>query len=141
MKRILWIEDEANTYFNQYKTPLVRARYSIDIAIDATEAVALMDKKKYDILIVDIIISAGRGFKSDEKNYVGLELLNKIISDNIYPPNRIMVFSAVNDPDVDAAIQELGVPNILHKSAVDNTSEFKRSVEEVFFNIEQPGEG
>jgi len=77
-KRILWIEDEAKIELIQYKTPLVRAGYSVDIASDATEAIELLRQKKYDALIFDLIFPCGDEFATKE-DYVGLELLKRLV--------------------------------------------------------------
>lgn len=125
MERILWIEDEGKIELIQFKRPLVREGYSVDIASDATEAVQLLKEKRYDALVFDLIIPCGENFESDEY-YVGLDLLKKLINEKIngivkYDPSQIMVFTVVNAPDAHKKIKDLGVETISVKSRTELT--------------------
>ncbi|NIM17368.1 MAG: hypothetical protein GTO45_35630 [Candidatus Aminicenantes bacterium] len=135
MRKILWIEDEGKIELIQYKTPLVRGGYSVDIASNATEAVQFLREKEYDALIFDLIIPCGDEFETEEY-YVGLELLRRLIKNEIkdvrkkYNPARIMVFTVINAPDVEEEIRELGVKTILGKR-LNELSDLKNCVDEL----------
>ena len=135
MKRILWIEDEGKIELVQYKAPLVRGGYAVDIASDATEAVQLLIEKRYDAIIFDLIFPCGDEFETDEY-YVGLELLRRLIKQEIkgvdkYDPTKIMVFTVVNDSEVHDKIKELGVQTILGKR-LNELEDLKNCVDELF---------
>lgn len=134
MRKVLWIEDEGKIELIQYKTPFVRGGYSVDIAADATEAVQLLQKKKYDAIIFDLNIPCGDEFETGEY-YVGLELLKQLLKGKIqgiskYDPTRIMVFTVVNAPDVEEEIRKLGVKTILGKR-LNELDDLKNCVDEL----------
>ena len=136
MKRtILWIEEEGKIELIQYKTPLIRGGYSVDIASDATDAVQLLKGKKYDVIVFDLIIPCGTGFETDEY-YVGFELLRRLVAGEIqqvekYPPSRIMAFTAVNDPEIREKMKNLGIGTILNKR-LNELPDLKNCVDELF---------
>ena len=109
----------------QYTTPLIRAGYSVDIAADAAEAIRLLKEKRYDALIIDLMLPGGTGFETEEY-YVGLELLRQIIhgeikGSSVYKPSQIMVFTEINNPEVHGRIRSYGVDRILNKSSTGVT--------------------
>jgi CheY-like chemotaxis protein len=125
MYRILWIEDEGKIELSQFATPLRRAGYLVDIAADAAEAIRLLKEKRYDALIIDLVLPPGTGFETEEY-YVGLELLRQIIHGEIkgisvYKPSQIMVFTVINDPGIHKRIRSYGVDRILHKRLTELT--------------------
>lgn len=135
-KRILWIEDEGKIELIQYKPPLVRGGYAVDIASNATEAVQLLREKKYDAIIFDFIIPPhGDEFKTDE-GYVGFELLKRLVNGKIkdvdkYEPAQLMVFTVVNDTEIHNEIKELGIKTILVKR-LNELDDLKNCVDELF---------
>jgi CheY-like chemotaxis protein len=135
MKRILWIEDEGKIELVQYKAPLVRGGYAVDIASNATEAVQLLREKRYDAIIFDLIFPCGDEFETEEY-YVGLELLRRLVKQEIegvekYDPAKIMVFTVINDSEVHDQIKELGVRTILAKR-LNELDDLKNCVDELF---------
>jgi CheY-like chemotaxis protein len=134
-KTILWIEEEGKIELIHYKTPLVRGGYSVDIASDATDAVQLLREKKYGVIVFDLIIPCGTGFDTGDY-YVGYELLRRLAAGEIsgiepYPPSRLMVFTAVNDPEVREKIRKLGVETILNKR-LNELPDLKNCVDKLF---------
>jgi CheY-like chemotaxis protein len=135
MNRILWIEDEGKIELIQYKAPLVRGGYAVDIASNATEAVQLLREKRYDAIIFDLIFPCGDEFETNEY-YVGLELLKRLVKQEIegvekYDPAKIIVFTVVNDSDVQDQIKELGVQTILGKR-LNELDDLKNCVDALF---------
>jgi CheY-like chemotaxis protein len=135
MKKILWIEDEGKIELIQYKAPLVRAGYAVDIASNATEAVQLLREKRYDAIVFDLIFPCGDGFETNEI-YVGLELLKRLLKQEIegvgkYDPTKIMVFTVVNDSKVQEQIKELDVKTILGKR-LNELDDLKNCVDKLF---------
>lgn len=120
MSRVLWVDDESKIELIQYKTPLIRGGYRVDIAADATEAVQLLREEGYDSIILDLVIPSGWNFETDTY-YVGFELLKKLINGKIngigkHDPSCIIIFSAVNPcAEILKNISELGVETILNK--------------------------
>ena len=135
MRKILWIEDEGKIELIQYKAPLFRAGYAVDIASNATEAIQLLREKGYDAIIFDLIFPCGDGFETKEI-YVGLELLKRLIKQEIegvgkYDPAKIMVFTVVNDSKIHDQIKELGVKTILGKR-LNELDDLKNCVDGLF---------
>jgi CheY-like chemotaxis protein len=135
MKRILWIEDEGKIELIQYKTPLVRGGYAVDIASNATEAVQLLREKKYDAIIFDLIIPCGDEFETEEY-YVGFELLKRLVKGKIkdldkYEPAQLMAFTVVDAPEVHDEIKTLGIKTILAKR-LNELDDLKNCVDELF---------
>ncbi|MCX5800153.1 MAG: response regulator [Candidatus Eisenbacteria bacterium] len=135
MKRILWIEDEADTALASYKIPLVRAGYTVDIAGDASEAIELLREKQYDVFVFDIIIPAGPRFGASDKNFVGFDLLEALVKGQIegvrrIDPNTVIVFTVVNDPELHSRISELGVNRLFVKS-LSGSSVLKSAVDDI----------
>lgn len=140
MRKILWIEDEGKIELIQYKTPLVRGGYSVDIASNATEAIQLLREKRYDAIIFDLIFPCGDEFETDEY-YVGMELLRRLVKQEIegvekYDPEKIMVFTVVNESEAHDKIKELGVKTILAKK-LNELDDLKNCVDELFEKKEQ----
>lgn len=135
MKRILWVEDEGKLELIQYKTPLIRGGYRVDIACDATEAIQLLKEKAHDAIIIDLFIPCGNEFETH--NYcIGLELLKRLIDGKInglgkYPPSWIMIFTAINSPDIEKEIRKLGVKTILGKR-LNELDDLKKCVDGLF---------
>ncbi len=134
MKRVLWIEEEAKVELIQYKKPLVRAGYMVDIASDATEASQLLKEKSYDVLVFDLIFPHGAGYETGEF-YIGLDLMKRLLGKKIttkreYSPEDVMVFTAVTDELIHNQIKELGVDVILTKH-LNRLTALKEKIDEV----------
>ena len=123
MKRILWIEDEGKIELIQYKAPLVRGGYAVDIVSNATEAVQLLKEKRYDAIIFDLIFPCGDEFETDE-DYVGLELLRRLVKQEIegvekYDPAKIMADEGRSPP--------IPVREHRHHDRTDETAHYHRT--------------
>ncbi len=114
MVRILWIEDEGNTDLIQYKQPMVEAGYVIDVVETAQEAFDTLESMKYDLYIVDLLLPQEDAFK-EYIELPGMEILKKMINKYEIEPEKIMVFTVVNDEEVHRDIQGLGVGRIVVK--------------------------
>lgn len=108
MVRILWIEDEGNTDLIQYKQPMVEAGYIVDVAETAAEAFDTLDSMQYDLYIVDLLLPQENAFE-EFIEFPGVEILKKMINETKVDPDRVMVFTVVNDEDVHNEIKELGI--------------------------------
>jgi CheY-like chemotaxis protein len=93
-KEILWIEDDADLLISLMKQ-LEESDYKITIAYTEYEALELLEKKAFDLIILDILIpSAIDGEEYTE--FVGMRLLDKISSRNI----PIIALTVVGEPEV-----------------------------------------
>ena len=135
MKKILWIEDEGTTSLLEYKRPLVRAGYSVDIANTITDGIHLLTESIYDVLIFDLIIQCGDSFKTKEE-YPGLEFIRRIKNNQIsniatdYDTSYFIVFSVVTDKKIMDDLNSLGVHEIVNKS-MNRISDLKKVVEKI----------
>ena len=82
MLQILVVEDE-QSISNLIKINLTKAGYACDCAYDGLAAVVMLDKKPYDLVLLDITMP-GRS---------GLEVLEEMLS--LVPNIRVIMCSAV----------------------------------------------
>lgn len=73
-KTILFIEDNEQTR-NLYKQVLAAANFSVDSAVDGNAAYLMLGKKKYDLMLVDLMMTgmdglAFAGINKEEENRV-----------------------------------------------------------------------
>lgn len=100
--KVLWIEDNADDDLYHLTSPVyIEGRYQLDIATSASEAHFYLNKRAYDIVIVDIRIPPGkdpnwkrkhenlRAAQNANSSRLGLELLRSIFGGNGQPPLRI----------------------------------------------------
>lgn len=103
MKQILIVEDEKNLA-QAYKTILEKHGYAITLAYDGEEALQLIAKGSYDLILLDI----------NMPKMNGIEMLKNIDSDEI--KGRVVVFSNQDaQTDIDEAFR-LGAKRYLLKS-------------------------
>jgi len=93
--KVLWIEDNADNDLYHLTSPVyIEGRYQLDIATSASEAFFYLNKRAYDIVIIDIRIPPGkdpnwkkkyellRTAKNANSSRLGLELLKTIFDAN-----------------------------------------------------------
>ncbi len=66
MKKILIVEDDISIH-NALEELLQEANYKIDNAYSGTEAMLLLEKEKYDLILLDLMLPAMNGEKIIEK--------------------------------------------------------------------------
>ena len=124
MAKILWIDDEAKDQLIEYIGPIIRDGHIVDIVEDATEGYQRLKESRYHVVIFDLLIKSGIGFKMEEQ-YPGLALLKKIFNSennevNI-DINSVMVFTVVTNPDIINQIKNLGIIRIKVKERMEKT--------------------
>ncbi len=133
MAKILWIEDEARDQLIEYVAPLMRNGHTIELVEDATEGYQRLAESDYDVVIFDLLIKAGPGFAM-KTEYPGLDLLKKLFGrekENInLNPNKVMVFTVVNSPNIIDEIRQLGIERIKVKERMEKTR-LKTYVDEI----------
>lgn len=103
MKHILIVEDE-KSLAQAYKTILEKHGYAISLAYDGEEALAMIAKDLYDLILLDI----------NMPKMNGIEMLKNIQSDKV--KSRVVVFSNQDaQTDIDEAFR-LGAKRYLLKS-------------------------
>jgi CheY-like chemotaxis protein len=131
-RKILWIED---SYYSlkSLVVPLEHEGYRIISVTNEKDALLELEKEKYDLILFDIIIPSGSDNPDDFIDYVGVRLINEIVTvKGIKTP--IIVLSVVNNPDVIKKFEDLGVQKILQKGRV-LPSTLKQEVENVLDKI------
>ena len=99
-RKVLWIEDNADNDLYHLTSPVyIDGRYQLDIATNASEAYYYLNKRGYDVIIVDIRIPPGKDpqwqtkhdvlmrNKHANSNRLGLELLRSIFDENEEQPS------------------------------------------------------
>jgi CheY-like chemotaxis protein len=103
MKQILIVEDE-KSLAQAYKTILEKHGFAVALAHDGEEALQLIAKGSYDLILLDI----------NMPKMSGIEMLKNIDSDDI--KSRVVVFSNQDaQTDIDEAFR-LGAKRYLLKS-------------------------
>jgi CheY-like chemotaxis protein len=103
MKKILIVEDE-KSLADAYRTILVTHGYHVEVAYNGEEALELINKSGFDLILLDL--------KMPRLN--GLEMLKRLDSDA--QRSKVVVFSNQDSqPDIDEAFR-LGAKHYLLKS-------------------------
>ena len=100
IRKVLWIEDNADNDLYHLTSPVyIDGRFQLDIATNASEAYYYLNKRGYDVIIVDIRIPPGKDplwqkkhnrlmkNKHANSNRLGLELLRSIFDENEKQPS------------------------------------------------------
>jgi DNA-binding response OmpR family regulator len=121
-KRILFVDDEdwsVTPYFPKLQDNDVK----VELARDGEQALELLRKEKYDLIVLDIMLPAGNGFgRRVEPRKAGAILLEMIrrseISNMKTPPDvPVVVLTAVTDQKLSDKIKQLDVTEIFQKPA------------------------
>jgi CheY-like chemotaxis protein len=103
MKKILIVEDE-KSLAQAYQTILEKHGYAVQLAFDGEEALELIEKASFDLILLDI----------NMPKMNGLEMLKQLETDTLR--NRVIVFSNQDSQsDIDEAFR-LGAKRYLLKS-------------------------
>ena len=137
--RALWIDDGAITDLVELTGPVYASgRYTLDIAANISEAIAEIQRREFDAVIVDIRLPPGnlpewielyrRGGQSRAAAHLGLDFLDSCLRAkpavplNPRPawlsPDRFAVFSVEEREVVEAQVKSLGV-KVYHVKEVD----------------------
>lgn len=98
--KILWIEDDANMIMGLMR-PLLKEGCEIDTALDLEKAKQRLKEKKYNLIVLDIILPSGKDLRSKEdfmdlERFYGLKLLESMPIE--FPP--ILVLTVVTDEEI-----------------------------------------
>jgi CheY-like chemotaxis protein len=128
-RKILWIEDDY-ILLRPLIEQMRKADYLFDYAKDKSEAIKLLSRSKYDLIILDIIIPEGEYVDYREPEaYVGLEILKYIVNVmKLVTP--VIVISVINDQKIKKEASELGVKIYLNKGSI-RPSELKSLVDSI----------
>jgi DNA-binding response OmpR family regulator len=106
-KRILVVEDYPSLR-DLYNFVLTRAGYLCDVANDGIEALQLTSKKKYDAILLDLLL----------QNVSGVEFLREYDAAGKHPDVKIIVISNVKHPSVVSEVESLGADAFYVKSTM-----------------------
>jgi CheY-like chemotaxis protein len=121
-KRILFVDDE-DWSVTPYFPKLQDAKVEVDLAKDGDEAIGLLQKNKYDLIVLDIMLPPGsRIGKRVEPRKAGAILL-QIIRQNEVPNMKtssrvpVVILTAVIDHTLSESIKQLDITEIFEKPA------------------------
>jgi CheY-like chemotaxis protein len=105
---ILLVEDES--FFQKfYVLKLQEQSYAVDLAHDGEEGIQKMTQKKYDCILLDIIMPKKNGF----------EVLQYAADNGIIPTTPIIIFSTLGqDKDIQKALS-MGAVDYANKAFFD----------------------
>jgi len=120
MRRVLVVED--SKYFaNILKNNLGLLKYNVDLAITLKEAYNLLNKNKYDLIILDLNLPDGDG----------LEFCKSVKSDPNFTKTQIAVISASDDNELKTKLNEYGILGYFNKN------ESKEKLAEFILNLDR----
>ena len=105
MKKILLVEDE-KILSEMYQDKFFEAGYDVIPAYDAQEALELVKKQKFDLIILDILL-----LRED-----GIFFLRKLRKDPEISSIPVVAFSNYDDPETKKIAKKLGAIDYLIKT-------------------------
>ena len=114
-KKILWIEDDADLLWGLVR-PLEKDGHKIIVAKDKKEALEMIGKYDFDLILSSINIPVGVGEDKGDYPFVGMRLL-KELSTEMKIKTPIIVMSVVRDQGMINEMYEMGVKKVLPKGA------------------------
>jgi CheY-like chemotaxis protein len=118
MTRILFVEDEPRGV-NPYFKPLEKKGFQCVLAKNGDEAIAWLKAEKFDLLSLDVMFDPGSTFaRRIEPRRAGLHLLELIRQKqipNCDPHLKVIILTAVVNPQLEEMIKKLGVIAYLTK--------------------------
>jgi len=121
-KRILFVDDE-DWSVTPYFPKLQDNKVEVDLARDGDQALEMLRQKKYDLIVLDIMLPPGNNIgRRVEPRKAGAILLEMIrrsqITNMKTPPDvPIVVLTAVTDQKLSETIKQLEVAQIFQKPA------------------------
>lgn len=121
-KRILFVDDEdwsVTPYFDKLRDH----NFEVDLAIDGDEAIDLLQKNNYDLLVLDIMFPPGQKIGKDvEPRRAGAILLHRIRQNEIPKMKSVanipaVVLTAVTDQKLSEEVRQLEVSAVFQKPA------------------------
>jgi two-component system, chemotaxis family, chemotaxis protein CheY len=115
-KRILWIED-ASYQLGDMMRPLKKAGYEVTIARDSKGAISLLEHRRFDLIILDILIPSGEQNAQlhEEQNALsGINFL-KILKIMKYDIPPIVIFSVVEASEIVEDLTQFNVKKLILK--------------------------
>lgn len=137
-RKVLWIEDNADNDLYHLTSPVyIDGQFQLDIATNASEAFFYLNKRGYDVIIVDIRIPPGQDprwrkkhdnlmrSKHANSNRLGLELLRSIfgeaeevpslqVDENLHP-NRYGVFTVERREELQTELAKMQLTSIKYQ--------------------------
>ena len=123
MRQLILFVDDEDWSVTPYFEKLHDHDVDVDLAIDGDEAIDRLQKNKYDLLVLDIMLPPGKTIGKDvEPRKAGAILLYRIRHDEI--PNLktasnvpVVVLTAVTDQQLSEDIRQLEVKEVFQKPA------------------------
>jgi len=137
--RILWLEED---YLDAFEAALRVRGYEVDRAFFLSDAVGLLDKNRYDLLLLDVMIpiegpDVDLGFTSDNTqggDRSGLSFYEKYRDRLVSLDLPVLVYTICGDiPDVKKSFVELGLKpeNYIDKVDASNVNDLLQHVDRV----------
>jgi len=112
MKKILWIEDEADI-IKYVISPLKRKGFSFQIAESYEEFNKIKhDTDKFDLILLDLILPKKNS--TPPYDYVGLKILDELTNE-LKTEIPIIVFTVVNNHKTNSKLSKYNIYDILYK--------------------------
>lgn len=121
-KRILFVDDE-DWSVTPYFPKLQDNEIEVDLARDGDQALEMLRQKKYDLIVLDIMLppgnNIGRRVEPRKAGAILLEMIrhNEISNMMTAPEVPVVVLTAVTDQKLSDKIKQLDVSEIFQKPA------------------------
>ena len=121
-KRILFVDDE-DWSVTPYFPKLQDNDVEVDLARDGDQALDMLRKKKYDLIVLDIMLppgtNIGRRVEPRKAGAILLEMIrhNEISNMMTAPEVPVVILTAVTDQKLSDKIKQLDVTEIFQKPA------------------------
>ncbi|MBP2833180.1 response regulator [Aquimarina sp. U1-2] len=106
--RILLVEDEEITQFLIMKVLISQGSYFVDVAIDGEQAIEYIEKRQYDLILMDLIVSKIDGYKATR-------MIRNNYGDSFISEVPIIGFSATADDGVRDKCLRSGMDDFIAK--------------------------
>lgn len=114
-KRILWIEDDA-IELESLTWGLKDRGYEIDVAFDAKDAISMVHKDSYDLIILDILLPTGEKNPKKSIEFPGEKLIEEIRKHGFNIPT--IAITVVSDAELERRLKDFNILKMFTKGRI-----------------------
>ncbi len=134
MFSVLWVEDEANRGLKYLTKICISEGYVFDLAQTISEALDFLKQREYDVIVIDLLLSAGEDFPTGDE-LPGRDFLEKLIggeirgiNNKIFPITNLKVLTNFGNDQVTIDLLKGYLNNFISKEGI-NPEKFKQLID------------